>query len=594
MTLPQPSPGSLLLLRGVPNPHGEEETQLFLFVGDPTVAPIREVLPAGDVSVPPPPEGLAARPFQLCIFHFSDLHGNVSRLTPDGSQAVFSRMVWRLRRARRHSHHNPDLGVLFLSGGDDLAGAAFDELLGDDPDSYVVHAGYRLYSAAGVDAGVLGNHDFDQGTDLLAHAIGRDARFPLLSANLQAAPHLADRVFPAALLVVKGIRVGLIGLTTSAEINRRRGSEFAISHPITAVQNLVPALRPLCDVLIVLSHLGHSLGASTAPTRDAGDVELAQSLPPGSVHLIVGGHTHQALNEAGLSIPNVVNGIPIVEAGSMGRFLGEVDLTVGRRAAVTSAHLTATADLPVDEEFERQEVQPLLELAAPVFAEPLGQVGNHPDLTTEVVRNYFAARELALANFITDALVAGSRAAGHPVDLAAIDATAIHGGLPVGCELTSGDWFQVMPYADTVRLYRLTGRQLAALLDDNARRVDRSGEPHVERGFLQFSQQVRYTIELGEGRPAARAIQIEVDGLPLDDQLDRTFLVACTNFVREAAASWEQHAVCQLPFPVLEAVGPVHTDTDLFVRDLMLAHIRERGGVTEETGARRDGRLRIL
>lgn len=590
----EPTPHILHLVRGTPNPNGEADTELFLFAGDPTAGPIRKIQPAADVALPPSPTGLDEHPFRLCILHFSDLHGNISRLTPYGAQPVFSRLVSRLREARRQARHNPHRGVLLLSGGDDLAGAVFDELLGDDLDSYVVHAGYRLYSAAGVDVGVLGNHDFDQGPDLLAHAIARDARFPLLSANLRASPPLAGQVYPAALLVVKGVRVGVIGLTTPAEIKHRSGAAFALTHPVAAVQNLLPALRPLCDVLIILSHLGHRLQLTTATLRDAGDVELAQSLPPGSVHLIVGGHTHQALNETGLAVDNVVNGIPIVEAGALGRFLGEVDLTVGPRPTVTSAHLTLTADLPVEEEFERSLVQSLLDQATPVSAQPLGRMSDHPDLNPEAVRNQFAAGESALANLVTDALVGGCRSAGHPVDLAAIDASSIYCGLPAGRTLTFGDWFRLMPYADTVRLCPLTGSQLLALLDDNARRADRPGEPHIERGFLQFSQQVRYAVDLGSARPAARAVQVTVDGLPLDQQLARPFLVAFTSFVREAAASWEHYATSQLQLPVLKSVGPEVVDTDLVVRDLLIAHIRQHGGVTEEAGVRRDGRLCLL
>ena len=102
---------------------------------------------------------------------------------------------------------------------------------------------------------------------------------------------------PAALLVTKGIRVGIIGLTTPGAIRQQPDSNLQVVNPLRVIQNLLPAIRPLCDVLIILSHLGHSLAASTATMRDAGDVELARSIPKGSVHLIVGGHTHRILNE---------------------------------------------------------------------------------------------------------------------------------------------------------------------------------------------------------------------------------------------------------------------------------------------------------
>jgi 2',3'-cyclic-nucleotide 2'-phosphodiesterase (5'-nucleotidase family) len=426
----------------------------------------------------------------------------------------------------------------------------------------------------------------------LARAIERDARFPLLSANLCASPALAGRVHPAALFVVKGLRVGLVGLTTRGEV--RCASDLCLGHPLLALQNLLPALQPLCDLLIVLSHLGHSLAASSATTCDVGDVELAASLPPGGIHLIVGGHTHQALNESGLCVANLVNGIPIVQAGTLGRFLGEVEVSVGKAPCVVGAHLTPTADLPLDSDFERQHVRPLLAQARPLLTRRLGRVADHPDLTTEAVQVGFAAGESALANLIADALVARCRAADFPVDLAAVDASSIHRGLPAGGELTYGHWFDLMPYADTVRLYRLTGRQLAALLDDNARRADRPGEPHVERGFVHFSHQLRYAIDLGDSRSAARAIEVTYDGQSLDQQWDRLFLLACTSFVRQAAAPWDRYAARQLDLPVLGILDAPDADTDLWVRDLLVAHLRAHGGATEGAGARRDGRLRIL
>lgn len=594
MTVPNSPPGTLRLVRGTPNSNGAENAELFLLVGDPTIAPIREIIPDEGVTLPQPSVDLTEQRFRLCILHFNDLHGHISRITPYGDRPVFSRIVWRLREVRRRCKNDPRTAVLAMSAGDDLIGAVFDELLGDAPNSYAVHAGYHLYSQAGIDVGVLGNHDLDMGTRLLAQAIRCDARFPLLSANLVGSRRLAKLYHPAALLVVKGIRVGIMGLTTPGEVKRPDDAEFCIASPVQAAHHLLPALRPLCDVLVVLSHLGYSLGANTATVLSAGDVELAESLPHGSVHAIVGGHTHHVLNEQGLSADNIVNGIPIVQAGAMGRFLGVVDITLNPDAAVSNARLTPTADLPADEGFERKEVQPLLERVRPLFTRRLGRVAERPDLSTDAIRNDFAAGESALANFITDALAARCRAAGHPVDFAMIDASSVRCGLPVGGELTFGDWFNLMPFADTVRLYQLTGRQLKTLLEDNALRADRPDEPHAERGFLQFSRQIRYTIELGADRCSAQAANITVDGVPLDAQLERTFLVAGTSFLREAAMAWEGCTARELDLPIADPRDWPHTDTELFVRDAMIAFIREHGGVTEAAGAKRDGRLQVV
>jgi len=534
------------------------------------------------------------QPFRLCLLHCNDLHGHISRITSHGDRPIFSRIVWRLRELQQRFRSAPNRAVLFMSAGDDLMGGVFGELLGDGPEAYVVHVGYHLYSAAGLDVGVLGNHDLDMGLTLLAHALHRDARFPMLSANLAGCRQLAVVVYPAALLVVKGLRVGIVGLTTRGQVKQPSSFSLCMADPLQVAHNLIPALRPLCDVLIVLSHLGRSLVDSTATVLDAGDVELAASLPPGSLDLIVGGHTHQIMNENGLSIANIVNGVPIVQAGSLGRFLGQVDITVGRRVTVTDARLSLVADLPVDEDFERQAVQPLLEQVRPLFARSLGRVTDHPDLSTDSVRNAFAARESALANFITDAIVARCRSEGHAVSLAAIDASCVYQGLPAGGELTFGDWFDLMPYADTIRLVLITGKHLQVLMDDNARRADRSGEPHTERGFLQFSQQLRYTIELGESRRQARATSIMVDGVSLEGQMDREYLLACTSFCREAALPWERYTSQNLHMPLTGLPADSHMGTELLLRDEMIAYIRQHGGVTREAGVRRDGRLTIL
>ncbi len=595
MTNTQIPSGTLNLIKGAPNPNGARDVQLYLCQGDPTKAPVRQIIPAQGVTLPAPRQDLAEHPFRLKILHFNDLHGHISRFTPYGDRPVFSKIAWRLRQIRQKRYHTTNTAILAMSAGDDLIGSVFDELLGDAPNDNNIHAGYRLYSAAGMDVGALGNHDLDMGTAQLARAIEHQARFPILSANLTGCQRLTGLVYPAAVLVVKGIRVGLIGLITPAGIKPQRDSGLRIVNPVQVVHNILPALRPLCDVVIILSHLGYSLGhnSASASVREAGDVELARSLPPGSVHLIIGGHTHNVLNEQGLNTQNIVNGIPIAQAGSLGNFAGEVDITLNPKAAVTNARLTSTADLPVDQNFEVKEVQPLAKMARPLFDRSLGKVDNNPDFDTDAVRNCFSAAESALANFITDALVSRCRVQGHDVDLAILDAPNVRCGLPVGGELTFGDWFNLMPFADTIRLFRITGRQLKDLLQDNACRIDRPGAPHTERGFLHFSRQLRYKIELGDSRPQAKALSISVDDIPLDKQLERSFLIACSSFTRHASAPWEKHIAEFTDLPLLDIHIWPRLNTDLFLRDQLIAYIRANGGVTEQGGARRDGRLQI-
>ncbi|MFW5942200.1 MAG: bifunctional metallophosphatase/5'-nucleotidase [Chloroflexota bacterium] len=585
----------LKVIRAQPNPMGMAGAQLFLFQGDATRGRVSEVVPAPDVTLPEKRDDLDDAVFRLKVVHINDLHGHIIRFQTDPGIPVFSRIVHRLRRLRTQARETENMAVLALSAGDDLVGTVLDELLGEDPASYEMHAGYHLYSAAGIDASAIGNHDLDMGSELLSHAIRTDAQFPILSANLTGSRYLQDAYYPAALFVVKGVRIGIIGLSTPAAIRPQADAGLHVVNPVQAAHNILPAIRPLSDVLIILSHLGYDLQSTTGSVSEAGDVELAQSLPPGSVQLIVGGHTHHVLNEQGLTANNIVNGIPIVQAGTLGTFVGEVDIMLRNGcSAVTNARLTPTANLEVDREFEEESVQPIVRKTEPYFVQPLGIVDDHPDLTTDAVRNLFSSEESALANFITDALVYRTRANGYNVDFAAIDTSCIRCGLPVGQELVFSDWFRLMPFPDAIRLCWLTGRQLQELLDDNARRADRPDEPHTERGFLQFSQHIRYTIERGQTRATAHAIDLTLNGRSIEEQWERSFLMACSNFTRRPARSWEAFARRYYEPRIFDLTQLPHLDPHLFLRNELVTYIKENGGVTKEGGARRDGRVRFI
>ena len=564
--------------------------EIFVLKGDACSGLVTDIRPVGEGTGLPPRREMNGRPFRLKVLHVNDLHGSLVRLSPYGELPVFSRIAWRVRELRRQCRHDPDSGVLFVSAGDELAGSLFEGLL-DDLGSSCSHAAYRLYSAAGLNAAALGNHELDLGVQGLRRAIGQEARFPVLAANLPLPEALKDCIFPAAVLLVKGIRVGMIGLTAPIQGNRGASQGLQPVDPLPVLRNLLPALQELCDVILILSHLGYSLNTATAPVKDAGDRELAQQLPRGVVSLIVGGHTHLALNENGLQQSNIVNGIPIVQAGMSGRYLGEVTITRNGATAVTSARLLPTADLPCDEGFDRAQVRPLLEDVRPLLERRYGRVASHTDLLEDALRNDFAAGESALANYLADALVRRCREQGVDVDFAVLDASAVNAGLPAGGTLKGRDLYRLVPYADTIRTCRIDGRQLLALLQDNACRLDMPGEPHTERGFLHFSREVRYQIcAAGDGRPAS-VYCASFNGRPLEELLEQDFVFAAPSFVRRLAAAWEKEAREAGSLPLVDLRSWGFEDTGLSLRREIMEYVRLQGGVLDVC---RDGRLQVV
>ncbi len=232
--------------------------------------------------------------------------------------------------------------------------------------------------------------------------------------------------------------------------------------------------------------------------------------------------------------------------------------------------------------------------ARKLLARKLGKVEDDPGLSTEHVVNTFAAGELTLANFISDGIVKRLQIAGQNVDFAMIDSSCVRRGLDSGENFTYGDWFNLMPFADTIHIFQISGRQLYDLLLDNASRVDRPGEPHTERGFLQFSHQVRYKIYLGPNHKDVQIDDIKINGMPLDKQLNSVFRLAGTSFARELSVNWEASQVTDSGKTLFDLNKLPFMETDMFLRKEMVAHIQEFGGVTREGGARCDGRLAIV
>ncbi|MEA4910287.1 MAG: 5'-nucleotidase C-terminal domain-containing protein [Anaerolineaceae bacterium] len=581
-----PPSGVLRLVRSPFSPATPAgETACYVLQGNAAEAVVREIVVDPESGFPGRPAHLDAQPFRLEILHFNDLHGNLACFGQEHYEAVFSRLAGLIRRRRRQLAGEPGAGLLVLGGGDDLVGGLFELLQDDQVTDTPVHAAYRLYTAAGVDAVTLGNHDLDRGLRYLEARQRAEARFPVLSANLiDLDPPGEDFFYPAAILVTRGVRVGLVGLTTPGERIPQKRVDFRLTDQAAAARHILPALRPWCDVLLLLTHLGDSIASSSAVLVGPGDCELAAQLPPGSVDLIVGAHTHQALNEGGLSARNVVNGVPVLQAGAYGRFIGEATLHLAPRPVLTSARLWPVAGLPVDEKFEAQHVRPLSRRLARLAAQELGPVAPEPSLSTPSQRNAFAGGESALGNFVADAMAACCRAAGCPVDFAALDSSALHAGFPPGGTLTLGDLFQAVPFMDQILVCQVDAVQLAALLEDNARRLDPPAEPHVERGFAHFSREIRYTIQ------GTHAREITLGGEPLDALSGRMYSLALTNLFHHFARPWEEAAgVRPLPWQ-----GFPWQPSGIRLRDGLLAYIREQHGVPAAGGARLDGRLKVV
>lgn len=567
----------------------------------------------------------------LRVFHFNDMHSkHVVPHATRGDTRYFAQMVKKVRAARAAAGANES--VLFLSAGDDHIGEVYDELLGSDVGSFVMSLPYRAYSAAGLDVAVLGNHEFDKGSGILARMIGADARFPVLSANVKGSKILGpDLVRPAIIGTTKGVRVGIVGLTSTEETKTgfAEDPELAFAGVLATLKNLLPALAKRTDVVIVLSHIGFN-GDDPAGARHIipeGDVEIARYLATlGKPAMVIGGHTHSALNANGLEATSVVDGVPIFQAGSWGSHLGEIEIDVTRAAGkvaidVRDARLhtlkrrdirvqpgaanyaTFEQDADVDVVFHDTVMAPMMASLADRLAVQLGVTTGNPDMAAAATIADRYKGESAIANFMNDAVLERSATfPGGKVDLVAFNASAIITGVPLNSPLSFKDWYAVMPYADIIRVIEMTGQQIHDMLQSNAARLVREGEAvdlngFVSRGFLHFSGGLRYRIKLGADATQARAENITLHGKPIETVLGQKYRVTFGDYIANGNEGWRGAAIqAGLPASLIgyDLRALDDKDTGLVYRNEIIEYIKAKGVVGAETGAAKDGRVSLV
>jgi 2',3'-cyclic-nucleotide 2'-phosphodiesterase (5'-nucleotidase family) len=175
------------------------------------------------------------------------------------------------------------------------------------------------------------------------------------------------------------------------------------------------------------------------------------------------------------------------------------------------------------------------------------------------------------------------------VDIAVFNATGVSGGVEPNSDITFNDWYGVMPYSDMIVVTQMTGAQIKEMVMSNAQRIVRPEELEgddaldlagfVSRGFLHFSKALRYTIKLNSDATTAVAQDITFNGNPIDDQLDKTFNVAFSDYiVLRGAEGWNGEKVgAGLANEVMgfDLTSLPKNDTGLVYRNEIIAFIKD-------------------
>ncbi|EKF7511072.1 bifunctional UDP-sugar hydrolase/5'-nucleotidase [Salmonella enterica] len=268
--------------------------------------------------------------YKITILHTNDHHGHFWRSEyGEYGLAAQKTLVDSIRKEVAQEGGS----VLLLSGGDINTGVPESDLQDAEPD-------FRGMNLIGYDAMAVGNHEFDNPLTVLRQQ-EKWAKFPFLSANIYQ-KSTGERLFkPWAIFTRQDIKIAVIGLTTddTAKIgNPEYFTDIEFRKPAEEAKVVIQELnmneKP--DVIIATTHMGHYDNGdhgSNAP----GDVEMARSLPAGSLAMIVGGHSQDPVCMASENkkqvnyvpgtpcAPDKQNGIWIVQAHEWGKYVDRAD-----------------------------------------------------------------------------------------------------------------------------------------------------------------------------------------------------------------------------------------------------------------------------
>ncbi|MCU0765830.1 MAG: bifunctional metallophosphatase/5'-nucleotidase [Gammaproteobacteria bacterium] len=475
--------------------------------------------------------GAAAEPLPLTVLHFNDFHGHLEPVTDRATGETLGGIARLAGAIRAVRDEDPKRPVVVLFAGDMLQGTVTSTVFLGLPD-------LEMLAAAGVDVAVMGNHELDFGQDHFRTLLSR-ARYPILGANVRAAPE-PFALRPSVILEPPGgPRVAVLGLVTeelTTTTHPRNAVGVGVDDAIATALALVPGLEAQADLVVVLSHLGI-----------AADRALAREVP--GVDLVVGGHNHNRYEQ-----PVLENGVPIVQAGDWGRWLGRMDLEVDEGAVRVVAYrlLPIDAGVPEDPAIAAQ-VRALAQRLEAEVGVIVGRLTADLDGSREVIRR----GESAFGNLLGDLAreLTGS-------DVALFNGGGIRSSIPAG-DVRLKHVYEAIPFANELVTGTLTGAQLRAALEHSAG-LDPLDNPG---GFLQVSG-LRYAIRDG------RLDEVTVGGQPL--RPDARYRVVMPDFL---AAGGDGYATL--------AAMEDKVATGRIISDMLVEAFRARGTIVPAT----DGRI---
>ena len=452
----------------------------------------------------------------LTVLHTNDVHGAfspVNSLTGGKSGAIGHDIIAGIYGAMKAER---DGAVMLFDAGDATQGVYF---VGQSRGE----AAIDIMNAAGYDAMVLGNHEFDYGFERL-HELAGLATFPMLTQETIAQKSVNFSMY--AMFKRGGYNIGVFGLTTpETEFKSAGGIELSkegtnfgpVKELLDYAQRAVNALAADgADYIICLSHLGvEDIGFGTS-------YELRDSVS--GIDAIIDGHSHTVLE----NIVQREGAAPITSTGSGGANLGVLEFHADGSIKLSSITAADAADYTPASAVTKV----INDWYDKVKSEGSKVVASIPE-DIFLDRANERTRESVIGNIVAEAMLAASGA-----DFALENGGGIrdtNSVLPAG-DVTIEQLVTILPFGNVLQTAEVKGSVIKEALE-----LGVSAYPTLSGGFPQIAG-VRFTFNpaLSAGN---RITSITIGGEELD--LNKTYKMATNDFT---AAGGDNYKMLAEPF----------------------------------------------
>jgi 2',3'-cyclic-nucleotide 2'-phosphodiesterase (5'-nucleotidase family) len=439
----------------------------------------------------------------LTILHWNDLHARNQMLkgskkdsaTGEKTEYIYggtSNMLGYINKYR-------DDKSLVLNGGDDYQGTPISTLTRGNSQ-------VELLNLYGLDAFVLGNHEFDYGQFTLDSGLA-NAKFDFLSANVFLKAMNKTMGKPFTIKEINGVKCGIIGITAPDLLTLtlpKNMTEIRMLDVDSVVAAAIVSLKmEKCDMIILLTHIGVD-----------NDKVLAQKFH-GDVDVIIGGHSHTPLFK-----PVIENGVVIAQAGSYSRWLGKLDLVVDTEKDTVISHsgvlIETVLDSALYDRAAQAKVDEMLSSISPELQKVIGK------LEVDWVRSY--SEESNLGQWETDAIRRKLN-----TDIAFMNGGGLRKDLSKG-DITIGDIWEINPFGNTIVTCEVKGSTLKQMMKNNiANYLKEMREGGSSDIIVASGIYVEFDSKKAEAGSDDYLLSVKVGGQDVED--DKSYSIATNNYV---------------------------------------------------------------